>query len=373
MRHLLFNTLHFTRRERYGAIFLTLVCTLVFALPELIRRYFPRKTTDFSEFRSEIQAFREAMKTADSTSAPVSAELFVFDPNTATSEDFVRLGLSEKVAGTICRYRDKGGRFREAEDFQKIWSLDKEDFERLLPYIRIGQAAARPVQNTEPVAALFPFDPNTVGEQDLLRLGLPPRTVKSILNFRNKGGFFKEKESFRKIYTLDERDYQRLESYIVVAPVAQTTSARPVSYSGGTPSLSTRVQPVDINRAGEEEWQSLPGIGEKRAAQLVKFRESLGGFISVQQVGEMYGMPDSVFRRIEPFLTFSGGIRKIDLNTATAEDLDRHPYISVKQARLIVAYREQHGRFGSVDDLGKSAALTDKKWLEKIKPYLETR
>ncbi len=373
MRYFLLNTLHFTRRERYGAIFLTLVCVFVFVVPELIRCYFPRKTTDFSEFRSEIQAFRQAMENAGPTPTPGSAELFFFDPNTATLEDFGHLGLSEKVAGTICRYREKGGRFREATDLQKIWSLSREDFERLLPYVRIGSPKTQPVNASAPVAVLFPFDPNTAGEQDLLRLGLSPKTVKSILNYRNKGGAFKNKESFRKIYTLGEAEYRRLEPYVTIEQIAQAPPARPVAYSGSTGSASTRVQAVDINRAGPEEWQSLPGIGEKRALQVLKFRESLGGFVSVKQVGEMYGLPDSIFQRIEPFLSFSGGIRKIDLNTATAEDLDRHPYISEKQARLIVAYRDQHGPFASVEDLGKSAALTDKKWLEKIKPYLDVR
>jgi len=73
-------------------------------------------------------------------------------------------------------------------------------------------------------------------------------------------------------------------------------------------------------------------------------------------------------------LTHSGdGIRQLNLNAASTEDLDKHPYISGKQAKIIVAYREQHGTFDSVDDLAKITAISDKKWLEKIKPYLAVR
>jgi competence protein ComEA len=381
MKRFILNFLHFSRRERLGAIALTLLCAAIFILPEIIRRLYPQKTTDFSQFQTDIQAFRDAMQATGTTTGTSGGDLFAFDPNTASLEDFVRLGLSEKVAGTICNYRDKGGRFRKPEDFQKIWSLPKEDFERLLPYIQIESTENEEFE-TKQVSKqfeLFVFDPNTATESDFLRLGLPQRTAKSILNYRAKGGFFRKKEDFRKIYTLSEEDYARLEPYIMFE---QTTAvvevSRPATFSGGSntnaaPKFSIK-GPLDINRADIEDWQRLPGIGEKRAAQLVHFRESLGGFLSVDQVGEIYGLPDSVFQKIRPMLALNlVEVRKTNLNTASVEDLDKHPYISGKQAKLIVAYRAQHGAFASVDDLTKIAAFTDKKWLEKVRPYLSVK
>ena len=374
MKHFFINYLHFSRKERAGALFLTLVCAVIFAFPEIARRFQQPATSDFSAFESETRAFREAAEKAE---APAGA-LFNFDPNTASPDDLVRLGLSEKVAGIICRYRDKGGKFRSPEELRKIWSLPKEDYERLLPYIRIKSADnERDIKNFAQKPEHFAFDPNTVSEQDMQRLGLPARTVKSIVNYRGKGGRFKSKNDFRKIYTLDEQDFARLEPFIDIAAVSPE-SPRPVAYSGngGQHFLSKPAikGPVDINRAGAEEWQQLPGIGEKRAAQIIKFRESLGGFVSVEQIGEMYGLPDSVFQRIKPMLApNAGAVRKIDINAASAEALDAHPYISMKQAKLIVAYREQHGAYATVDDLAGIAAFSDRKWLEKVKPYLTVK
>ena len=379
-RFFFFNYLHFSRRERLGVIVLTFICAAVFAMPDIARRFYPRKTTDFSQFQSEIQVFRQAMQATEMPTGEPVGDLFAFDPNTASFDDFVRLGLSEKVANTICNYRDKGGTFRKPEDFQKIWSLPKEDYERLLPYIRI-ESAEKEEFETKPAtqeAELFAFDPNTATEQEFLRLGLPKWTVKSILNYRAKGGFFRKKEDFKKIYTLSEEDYARLEPYIVFGEIAAVEAPRPATYSGGSESnIAPKFLPkgpLDINRASMEDWQRLPGIGEKRAQQLVNFRESLGGFLSVEQVGEMYNLPDSVFQKIKPMLALSGNeIRKINLNAASTEDLDKHPYISGKQAKLIVAYRDQHGAFASVDDLAKILAFTDKKWLEKVRPYLDVK
>ncbi len=103
MKHSFINYLHFSRKERIGVLFLTLVCAAVFAFPEIARLFQNPKNADFSTFESEIRAFRQAAEKAE---AP-ARELFEFDPNTASFDDLVSLGLSEKVARIICHYRDR--------------------------------------------------------------------------------------------------------------------------------------------------------------------------------------------------------------------------------------------------------------------------
>ncbi|MBC7775630.1 MAG: helix-hairpin-helix domain-containing protein [Phycisphaerae bacterium] len=377
MKTRFFNYLRFNRAERNGTLALFVLAAVFFAIPEISRYFRVSPKTDFAPFQIETQAFRAALANGKNDARESSGALFNFDPNTASFDDFVRLGLSEKVSNIICNYRDKGGDFREPADFQKIWSLKKEDYTRLLPYIHIGTAEETPREKRpeKPAAELFAFDPNTSTEEDLLRLGLPNRAVKSILNYRSKGGQFRKKEDLEKIYTLDEDDYDRIAPYATFSgAIASAAVTRPVVYAGGFAAPSKKgldKGPVDINRANVEDWMSLPGIGETRARQLVNFREKLGGFISVRQLGEMYGLPDSVFQGIKANLVIStADIRKINLNTASVADLDTHPYISKRQAELIVAYREQHGAFASSDDLGKMRAFSDQAWLAKVGPYL---
>lgn len=384
MRRFVLSYLHFSRRERLGVVTLAIICAAVYALPDVARQFYPERTNDFSSFQADIKAFREAVQATETPTGQPSGDgdLFAFDPNLASFDDFVRLGLSEKVANIICNYRDKGGTFREPTDFQKIWSLPKSDYERLLPYIQIESAdkevfAARLASQE---VELFAFDPNTASERDFLRLGLPKRVAKSVLNYRAKGGFFRKKEDFKKIYTLSEEDYARLEPYIAFGAVVSTETPPPAAYSSGGSGIKTPASnfsakgPLDINRASMEDWQRLPGIGEKRARQMVNFRESLGGFLSVEQVGEMRGLPDSVFQGIRQMLEINPSeVRKINLNAASVEDLDKHPYISAKQAKLIVSYREQHGAYSSVGDLAKIVVFSDKKWLEKVRPYLDVK
>lgn len=370
------NYLRFNRSERNGTLALFILATLLFGLPEIARHFKVTQHTDFEPFKAEIKTFKASIEGEETTSGKPVRSLFAFDPNTVSQKELLQLGLPEKVTRSICKYRDKGGKFRQAADFQKIWSLEKADFERLLPYIQIG-TPAKPLPGPEaetPHAESFAFDPNTATEADFKRLGLPERTVKSILHYREKGGQFRKKEDLEKIYTLDEADYARIADFAHFPEPA--ASAKPFSEGMAYPDrprypTKKPEGPVDINQASLEAWRTLPGIGEMRARQLVNYRDKLGGFLSVDQVGEMIGFPDSVFQAIKPFLVISSpAIRKINLNSASIADLDAHPYISKRQAELIVAYREQHGAFASPEDIGKMRAIADKAWLAKVRPYL---
>ncbi len=376
MKTQLFNYLRFTRAERNGTMALMLLALVIFITPEISRHFRSKSATDFSRFKTEIHTFRTGLEHPEKSSGQAEAVLFSFDPNTASEADLIRLGLSKKVAGIIGKYRDKGGIFREASDLQKIWSLEKTDYERLLPYIDIPSAAEkRPAKTPEATPTeSFAFDPNTVTEAELFRMGLPSRTVKSILNYRTKGGQFRKKEDLEKIYTLEAADYARL------APMAIFTAAQtpekytnPVAYAGmgRYPGKPVSDEPVDINSASIDAWRSLPGIGETRARQLLSYREKLGGFISIEQIGQIPGLPDSVFQNIKPRLEIqTTAVHKINLNLASVTELDAHPYISKRQAELIVAYREQHGPFTTPEDIGKMRAIADPVWMAKVRPYL---
>lgn len=131
-----------------------------------------------------------------------------------------------------------------------------------------------------------------------------------------------------------------------------------------------KLEPFDINVADTTRFIALPGIGSKLAARIVMFRDKLGGFYDVKQVGEVYGLQDSVFKKIHPFLRCDPGvIRRIAINDADKEELKTHPYIRWSIAEAIVSYRDQHGRYSSKEDLFKLENV-DVELLEKAMPYI---
>ena len=212
----------------------------------------------------------------------------------------------------------------------------------------------------------FPFDPNSLPAQGWLELGFPERTVRIILNYRDKGGRFRKKEDLAKIYGVTEEQYQVLEPYIEIsAPVVPEN--KPFQ-KFERPERKPLI--VDINLADTTAFIALPGIGSKLAARIIAFREKLGGFYKVEQVKEVYGLADSVFQKIRVYLVQSDApLRKININTATEEELKAHPYIRYSLARPILAYRNTHGPFRSVEDL-KNVMAVSIEIFEKVKPYL---
>lgn len=219
-----------------------------------------------------------------------------------------------------------------------------------------------------PQAELFYFDPNTTSITDWEKLGLKNKTIQTIQNYLSKGGHFKQPEDLKKVYGLRNEDYERLAPFIRIKEKADAfqTKSTENKYVAGKKVYAI----VDINSADTSAFIALPGIGNKLAARILSFREKLGGFYSIEQIGETYGLPDSTFQKIKQYLKLeNSNIKKININTATVDELKAHPYIKYSLANPIVAYRNQHGPFAKVEDIKKVMVITDDIY-DKISAYL---
>jgi competence ComEA-like helix-hairpin-helix protein len=233
---------------------------------------------------------------------------------------------------------------------------------------------------------LFAFDPNTVSVAGWQQLGLPRWLAERIDKYRSKGGQFRKKEDLLRIYDFPPDLYEQLEPYITLKEAAGTGESRFASNAverGKTegreaykpaerPAFAERpaLQPFDINTADTAQLIALKGIGATLAGRIVKYRDALGGFITTEQFGDVYGLDSVALGELVKFGRIESVARKIPVNTASADELDRHPFLSRRQAQIIVSYREQHGAYTSAESL-KPIRILDAKTIEKIAPYLE--
>lgn len=221
-------------------------------------------------------------------------------------------------------------------------------------------------------AELFNFDPNTLDAAGWKRLGIREKTIATILKYRDKGGQFRKPEDLQRIYGLPAAQYAQLRPYILITGTTATLPPGQQQHKDlAEKPLTTSGAPVEveINTADSDLFERLPGIGPTLAMRIIRFREKLGGFYSIEQVKETFGLADSVFQKIRRYLrNESGELRKVDLNKAGMEELKAHPYVRYKIASVIVQYRNQHGPFVSVEDLKKIAVIDDAIY-EKIRPY----
>ncbi len=216
---------------------------------------------------------------------------------------------------------------------------------------------------------LFNFDPNTTSAADWKRLGLRDKTINTIMNFINKGGKFRHAEDIKKIWGLHEDEIQRLLPYVHIVSTVASVNTQAV-YETKHFENKKIFTPVDINAADSTAFDDLPGIGGKLSVRIINFREKLGGFYSIEQVAETFGLPDSTFQKIKARLVMNNNIlRKININTASLEEMKIHPYIRYNIANAIVQYRKQHGNFLNVEDIKKIGLINDELF-NKLSPYL---
>lgn len=232
----------------------------------------------------------------------------------------------------------------------------------------VGRSAPR-TEKEKFQPALFYFDPNTLSPDDWRRLGIPDKTARVIQNYIAKGGKFYRGTDLRKIYGLSKQDYERLQPYVRIQ--ARETRKHDSERSYQVKDEVNGFPPnILINSADTNAFRSLPGIGEKLSKRIVAYREKLGGFYTVEQVREVYGIKDSVFQLIKPRLQCDTSlIRKININTATLDMLKAHPYIKYQVGNAVIQYRSQHGSFANEEDLVLLHVMSED-LLQKLRPYI---
>lgn len=126
---------------------------------------------------------------------------------------------------------------------------------------------------------------------------------------------------------------------------------------------------VDINSADTAELRKLPGIGEKRALNIVKFRTSLGGFYSVDQLAEVYGMDAALVERLKKYLICKGDVAKIDINNTNPYKL-WHPYLKGDLIKTLKNNLKSGKKYKSFEDI-KAEEEFNEELNGKAERYLE--
>ena len=202
---------------------------------------------------------------------------------------------------------------------------------------------------------LHAFNPNQIKEDDWIAMGLPAKTARTIQRYITKGGRFRKANDLRKIWGIRESDVERLLPYI---QLEQPASIYPLTQTSST--SFNKYSPIDINEADSAAWASLPGIGKVLSKRIIHYKQRLGGFRSVEDLRQVYGLADSVYTKLLPYLRLSVAEKgKPNLNTLTAQRLSQIGGIDSEIAQAIVIYRQQNGPFQNLNGLRQLVFIND--------------
>ncbi len=245
--------------------------------------------------------------------------------------------------------------FRPARKSLSDASLHDLDSLLALRQAAIEEQRQQKAEQTQETTELhpFPFNPNTLTEEEWLQMGLNDRQVRNIMNYQAKGGKFYSKADLGKLYTISEEDFAQLEPFIILPEVNRSSSSKStVKKTESQPAEEepkraekTSIPIVDLNTVDSTTLVELPQIGGYTAMRIIAFRDKLGGFIDKEQLRDVKGMDAERFAIIEPYINISdeNDLRKIDVNRDDFKTLVNHPYLNYEQVKRIVNQRERRG------------------------------
>lgn len=295
--------------------------------------------------------------------------LFYFDPNTISYDSLKQLGFSKSQARQLIHYREAGKIYRMAEDLDGIYGMTDSLFQRIRPWVRIGEAyRLKPHSDTATYPSFppaprrtfhapnSPFRLDTVSVEFLRGLGFSLRWSKALVDCSRRRGIRSEEE-LRELRFVGDSIADLLAPWIhFPEPEADPFEER-----------------VELNRADSATLRSIYGIGEKTVSEILHYRKRLGGFYRVEQLAEVKGVTEANYEKIlQQIWCDSFLIQKIDINFAPAREIREHPYLPPQLFRKIISKRQQRkskGGWSTVEEMVDENILT-KEEAARLRPYL---
>jgi competence protein ComEA len=272
-----FSLLKMSRLERISSLLLLSICVILSAI------LYIRKQKQKEVFISHIKplALAENYNYADVSSTTFN-ELhpYPFDPNTLDSIGFVELGLREKTIKMICNYRRKGGHFYKPEDFAKVWTLSKQEFDQLKDFIKVVSYGSPSKSSYQ---AIQHIDWNTIDSASLTRVnGIGPYIAHKLITYRDLLGGFINCNQLKEAYNLKDSLFNYINSISSFDP--------------------NNIKKLTINSISELELAKHPYIGDKMAKNILLLRSSFKKFDKIEQLKQVPLMNEEKYRKIAPYI-----------------------------------------------------------------------
>ena len=208
-------------------------------------------------------------------------------------------------------------------------------------------------------SSIYPFNPNYLTDYRAYTLGLSIESIDRLMAFRKEGNYIRSAGEFKRVTAVDDSLFKRLKPLLKFpnAPKSKKTD-------------DVWVKKKEINSCQASDLIKVYGIGETLSKRIIKYRKFLGGFASLDQLYEVYGLDSVVVDRlIKKFeITISPKLEKVQLSNASLSDLEAIPYLNRQEAKKIIRYRTLHPSMVN-EDLHKIADFDTLK-IKRISLYL---
>ena len=250
--------------------------------------------------------------------------------------------------------------FSSNAENEKIDQAEIERFQRALDSINKNMPGKKDT--------IYPFNPNYITDFKGYQLGMSVEEIDRLLEYRDSGKWLNSAEDFQKITKISSSLLRKISPSFRFPEWTQRTNSAAIQHDK---LKDSDVRILDMNTASAEDFKLVNGVGAVLSERIVKYRNSIGGFLSPIQLKDVYGLSSEVIEKIEKKFQIQSrpDIAIKNLNLISEAELSEIPYFNKVLAKQIISYRKLNEGISSFEELSKINTFPYDK-IDRIKLYL---
>ena len=231
-------------------------------------------------------------------------------------------------------------------------------------------------QQNHQLVKMYPFNPNFINDYKGYKLGMSVAELDKLQVFRKQNKYVNSAEEFQVVTGVSDSLLAVLSPYFKFPDwVKNKTTSKPVAFSNKNPAYFSKKEKLvvkDINQATQEDLKKVYGIGDGLSVRILKEKEKFGGFVSMDQMNDVWGLSPEVIAELTKSFSVKSvpEVKKIHINDASLKELMAFPYFRYALAKSIITYRSMNGKIANAEDLTKISGFPVEK-INIIALYLE--
>jgi DNA uptake protein ComE-like DNA-binding protein len=212
------------------------------------------------------------------------------------------------------------------------------------------------------VPKIYPFNPNFITDYKGYKLGMSVLEIDRLLAFRKENKYVNSPKEFQTVTKVSDSLLNAISPHFKFPDWVNKKKEYKEykNYPNTAFAKKEKMVIIDINKASQEDLIKIFGIGEAISLRILKFKESLGGFVSMEQMKDVWGLSPEVIENLNLHFKVMAlpNVKKIDINNASIKELSQFPYFNYQLARQIVTFRSMNGDIKNSEDLTKIKGLS---------------
>jgi DNA uptake protein ComE-like DNA-binding protein len=211
--------------------------------------------------------------------------------------------------------------------------------------------------NKKELSKMYPYNPNFITDYKGYKLGMSVKEIDRLLAFRKENKYVNSAIEFQSVTKVSD-SLLKVMAPLFKFPDWVKNKKQYIGYENKTNAAfakKEKITPIDINKASQEDLIKIYGIGEAISLRILKYKESLGGFVSMEQMKEVWGLSPEVVVNLNTHFKVNAlpEFKKVNINNGSLKEISQFPYFRYALAKEIVTYRSMNGDIKNIEDLTK--------------------